>query len=77
MDARSFLKSVATPVLIAIALVGCDSNPVAPIDPSERVFEMQEAFVQYQTAPAGSRIDLGTGIVASGRDTLGNGGPSG
>jgi hypothetical protein len=69
MDARTFLKSLAAPALIAVALVGCDSNPVAPIDPSERVFELQEAMIQYQTA-ADIEMELGTGIMASGRDTL-------
>ena len=69
MNAYSILRSFAAPALIAIALVGCDSNPVAPIDPSERVFELQEAMVQYQTA-ADIELELGTGILATGRDTV-------
>lgn len=68
MNARTFLKTFAAPALIAVALVGCDSNPVAPIDPSERVFELQQAMVQYQ-ALSDVELELGTGILASGRDT--------
>ncbi len=68
MNARTFLKTIAAPALIAIALVGCDSNPVAPMDPSERV-QLQEAQVQYQSV-TDIELELGTGIMATARDTI-------
>jgi hypothetical protein len=68
MNARTFLKTFVAPTLVALVLVGCDSNPVAPIDPSERVFEAQEALIQYQAMDL-LELELGTGIMASGRDS--------
>ncbi len=72
MNARSFLKTFAAPALISLALVGCDSNPVAPIDPSERVFELQEELIQYQTIGE-LELELGSVILAADRDTVSTG----
>ncbi|NNE69156.1 MAG: hypothetical protein HKN29_02205 [Rhodothermales bacterium] len=65
-------RSLILPLLFAVTVLpACDSNPVGPLDSSERLAEFELATVQYQAAPAAAlQIDRSDAIMASGRDTV-------